>query len=154
MILGEAADENLVHHLPKGKTLTIIACAAMLIHLIVPYIIRMQVITKYMCTYDTIYPRTLWFAITFGFICLHILIINLVPFLDIPLTLSPVFFSFPVAIIIPIVFHWLRNDLQTSAKVLAILTTLYATVFAVTGFGASFMQLKTHYEFVDVFTCR
>jgi len=153
-ILGNAADGNLVHHLPKGKTLTIVACVAMLIHLIVPYIIRMQVITRYVYNYDTNWPCTLWLIISFGFICLHILIINLVPFLDIPLTLSPVVFSFPVAIIIPIAIHWVRNDLDTSAKVFTVLIVIYATIFAFGGFGASFVQLKTHYEFVDIFTCR
>ena len=144
---------DLLKHLPNGEVLSIVASAAMLIHLIVPFILRMQVLTKYINPYAENH-RGSWFATTGAIICFVLTVINFIPFIDVLLEFIPCLFNFPIAIILPIVFYTMQNDLPVSIKLFLFLVFIYAIIFATCGLFRTFFQLKKHYEKVDIFSCR
>merc|ERR1719473_211015 len=146
ILIGPQADVWILGHLRNGQTWTRIALILMLLHTMIPIIMRTQILLGLVKEDATCLE---WFGISFGISLLFLLLINTAPFLDVIIELIVAIEVLTFGIIFPCLIYWLRSEsMRTGIKVLLTILILYAVLMQITGITAIAMKLAQYYEYI------
>ena len=119
--------------------------------MIIPIIIRMQVITRFVKHDANACERA---GITIGLSALFILCVNAIPFIDIMIEINAILNDIVFTLIFPIGVYWATRQTTTSEKVGFVILLGYAGIAMNMGFVALYFELFSYYKLINPFTCR